>query len=98
MIRSELVQKLAEQNDTLLHSDIERIVDTFFSTIAQALIANTRVELRGFGAFASRTRHARVARNPRTGATVSVAAKRVPHFKAGKNLALRINQSAARSF
>lgn len=94
MIRSELIRKLADQNETLLVADIERIVDTFFNVISHALIRNGRVELRGFGAFVTRKRQSRSARNPRTGATVLVDAKRVPHFKSGKNLMLRINRAA----
>jgi len=91
VIRSELIKKLADQNETLLVADIERIVDTFFNEISNALVHNGRVELRGFGAFVTRKRQPRAARNPRTGEAVSVRAKRVPHFKSGKNLAMRIN-------
>jgi integration host factor subunit beta len=91
MIRSQLVHKLAEQNRELLVSDIENIVDCFFRAVSRALVNDSRVELRGFGAFSTRQRRPREARNPRTGASVSVGAKRVPHFKVGKNLAQRIN-------
>jgi integration host factor subunit beta len=91
MIRSELVQKLAEKNPGLANRDLERIVAVFFETIGTALINNQRVEIRGFGAFGTRSRDGRLGRNPRTGMAVQVKAKRVPHFKCGKGLCERIN-------
>ncbi len=91
MIRSELVQKLADENPDLTNRDIEAIVDTFFDQIMQRLAADGRVELRGFGAFSTRARDARLGRNPRTGETVQVTAKRVPYFKPGKDMRLRLN-------
>lgn len=91
MIRSELVQKLAEANPNLLPRDIEVIVSTFFDQIISRLAENGRVELRGFGAFSTRARDARTGRNPRTGETVDVDAKRVPYFKPGKEMRLRLN-------
>jgi integration host factor subunit beta len=92
MIKSELVQKLAEQNPHLFQRDIEKIVATIFGEIAKALSAGDRVELRGFGAFSVKSRPARTGRNPRTGETVSVAAKHVPFFKTGKELRDRLNR------
>jgi integration host factor subunit beta len=91
MIRSELVQKLGEANPTLSTHDVESIVATFFDEISRRLAANGRVELRGFGAFSTRAREARVGRNPRTGETVDVDAKRVPYFKPGKEMRARLN-------
>ncbi|NCP10712.1 MAG: integration host factor subunit beta [Sphingomonadales bacterium] len=93
MIRSELVQKLAEDNPDLRHAEIEQIVDTFFDEIIASLVAGGRVELRGFGAFSTRERKARMGRNPRTGESVDVPAKRVPFFKAGKAMRERLNVS-----
>lgn len=92
MIKSELVQKLAEQNPHLFQRDIEKIVATIFGEIAKALATGDRVELRGFGAFSVKSRPARSGRNPRTGETVSVAAKHVPFFKTGKELRDRLNR------
>lgn len=92
MIKSELVEKLAEKNPHLLHKDVERIVATIFSEITNALAEGNRVELRGFGAFSTRGRDSRTGRNPRTGEAVAVDAKRVPYFKAGKELRLRLNK------
>jgi integration host factor subunit beta len=91
MTKSELIQRLAERNPHLLHRDIERIVQTVFDEIADALAEGNRVELRGFGAFSVKSRGARTGRNPRTGTAVSVEAKRVPYFKTGKELRERLN-------
>jgi integration host factor subunit beta len=97
MIKSELVQKLAEQNPHLFQRDIEKIVGTIFGEIAKALSEGDRVELRGFGAFSVKSRPARTGRNPRTGETVSVAAKHVPFFKTGKELRDRLNRQSQES-
>ena len=67
MIRSELIQKIADENPNLFQRDVERIVNTIFEEITDALANGDRVELRGFGAFSVKTRDARVGRNPRTG-------------------------------
>ena len=91
MIRSELVQKLAAENPGLATRDIEAIVTVFFDQIAERLSRDGRVELRGFGAFSTRPRDARTGRNPRTGETVEVTAKRVPYFKPGKEMRQRLN-------
>lgn len=91
MIRSELVQSLAQENPELSQRDVEAIVGTFFDEIVRRLAENGRVELRGFGAFSTRARDARVGRNPRTGETVDVDAKRVPFFKPGKEMRQRLN-------
>jgi integration host factor subunit beta len=91
MIRSELVQKLCELNPNLSGAEVDAIVSTFFDEIARRLASNGRVELRGFGAFSTRARDARIGRNPRTGETVEVEAKRVPYFKPGKEMRSRLN-------
>jgi integration host factor subunit beta len=94
MIKSELVQKIAEENPELTMRDVERIVSTVFEEITAALARGDRVELRGFGAFSVKTRDARVGRNPRTGESVEVPEKRVPFFKAGKDMRERMNNGA----
>lgn len=91
MIKSELVQKIADRNPHLYHRDIERIVNTVLDKIVRAMQEGDRVELRGFGAFSVKSRDARVGRNPRTGTSVEVIAKRVPFFKTGKELRGRLN-------
>ncbi|MAD94238.1 MAG: integration host factor subunit beta [Rhodobacteraceae bacterium] len=91
MIRSELVEKIAEANPDLYQRDVERIVSTVFNEIIEALADGDRVELRGFGAFSVKKRDARVGRNPRTGEAVQVEEKHVPFFKTGKLLRDRLN-------
>tara|TARA_B100001093_G_scaffold519037_1_gene606111 strand:+ start:2214 stop:2498 length:285 start_codon:yes stop_codon:yes gene_type:complete len=91
MIRSELIQIIADDNPHLFQRDVERIVNTVFEEITEAMAKGERVELRGFGAFSVKQRDARLGRNPRTGAAVSVASKRVPFFKTGKLLRDRLN-------
>lgn len=91
MIRSELIQKLADDNPHLYHRDVERIVNTFFEEITKAMSRGDRVELRGFGAFSVKKRDARMGRNPRTGESVPVEEKCVPFFKTGKLLRDRLN-------
>ncbi len=93
MTKSELIAYLAEENPHLYQRDVERIVTTIFDEIASALSKGDRVELRGFGAFSVKQRDARVGRNPRTGAAVNVAAKRVPYFKTGKQLRDKLNDN-----
>ena len=92
MTKSELIAQLALENPHLRHPDIELIVATIFDEISAALSRGDRVELRGFGAFSTKQRDARTGRNPRTGATVSVAGKAVPYFKPGKELRDRVNR------
>ena len=91
MIRSELVASVAQANPHLSHKDIERVVATVFDSIIDTLADGGRVELRGFGAFSTRGRDARTGRNPRTGETVDVPAKKVPYFKPGKEMRRTLN-------
>jgi len=91
MIRSELIQKISEENPHLVQQDVARIVNTIFSEITEALASGNRVELRGFGAFSVKKRDARIGRNPRTGESVQVDQKYVPFFKTGKLLRDRLN-------
>lgn len=91
MIRSELLQAMAQDNPELKQDEIEQVVDILFEEIAKRLAEGGRVELRGFGAFSTREREARTGRNPRTGEPVDVPAKRVPYFKAGKEMRLALN-------
>ena len=92
MTKSELIQYLAEKNPNLYLRDLERIVDTIFDEVTAALARGERVELRGFGAFSVKERDARVGRNPRTGDSVKVSAKRLPFFKTGKELRDHLNK------
>ncbi len=91
MTKSELINRLSTKNQSLTHGDIERVVNTVLEEITQALVKGDRVELRGFGAFSVRQRNARTGRNPRTGDSVQVPPKRVPYFKTGKELKVRVD-------
>jgi|TARA_B110000967_G_scaffold171798_1_gene182441 integration host factor subunit beta len=93
MIRSELVQKIADENPHLYQRDVERIVATIFDEIITAMASGDRVELRGFGAFSVKKREARIGRNPKTGEKVDVAEKKVAFFKTGKLLRDRLNRN-----
>lgn len=91
MTRSELIAHLAAQHPHLRQPDIELVIGTIFDEISKALARGDRVELRGFGAFTTRRRDARQGRNPRTGESVAVASKGMPHFRPGKELRIRVN-------
>lgn len=91
MIRSELVQKLCQDFPDLTQREVESVVSAVFDSITDQLAQGGRVELRGFGAFSTRKRDARLGRNPRTGESVQVDAKRVPYFKPGKEMRERLN-------
>jgi len=92
MVRSELVNAIAADHPALTASEADALVAVFFDTIIEHLAADGRVELRGFGVFTTRTREPRAGRNPRTGEAVDVSAKRVPHFKPGKEVRERVAQ------
>jgi integration host factor subunit beta len=91
MIKSELIHNISRDYPHLFHRDVERIVNTVFEEVAEALARGDRVELRGFGAFSVKNRPARTGRNPRTGDAVHVPQKYVPFFKTGKDLRERLN-------
>ncbi|MCJ2107012.1 HU family DNA-binding protein [Methylobacterium sp. E-041] len=91
MIRSELVQRIAAANPQLYAKDCEAVVNAIIGRIADAIAAGDRVELRGFGAFTIVEARARMGRNPRSGAPVSVEAKSKLVFKTGKEMRDRLN-------
>lgn len=93
MLRSELVVTLKSEFSHIRPEVVEEMSEIALEEIALALEQGQRVELRGFSAFSVRVRDARQGRNPRTGETVKVAAKRVPFFKPGKELRERVNDS-----
>ncbi|TXM87310.1 HU family DNA-binding protein [Methylobacterium sp. WL116] len=94
MIRSELVQRLAAANPQLYAKDCEAVVDAIIGRIADAIVAGDRVELRGFGSLTIVEQQARMGRNPRSGALVSVQAKSKLVFKTGKEMRDRLNPKA----
>lgn len=95
MIRSELVDRVARLHPHLTRPEADAIVSAILTAILDALAKGRRVELRGFGAFTARARVGRTARNPRTGSSVVVPPKRVPHFRAGKEMRARLNVEVA---
>jgi len=85
MTKAELVERVANQIN-LTKKQTEVVVNTVFSSITESLAEGNKVELRGFGSFRIRQRNARVGRNPKSGQKVEVPSKKVPFFKAGKEL------------
>ncbi|WP_423456118.1 integration host factor subunit beta [Ottowia sp. VDI28] len=86
MTRSDLVELLAERFGQLTHRDAEAAVKTILDTMSDALTRGHRIEIRGFGSFSINRRAPRLGRNPRTGESVQIPERRVPHFKPGKAL------------
>ena len=86
MTKAELVDKIAEKKQGLTRKDVEAVVNTVLDSIKDALASGDKIEIRGFGSFKIRSRKQREGRNPKTGSPVSVPAKKVPFFKAGKEL------------
>ena len=92
MIKSELIEKIAERYPHLFLRDVEKIVNAILEEISASLERGDRVELRGFGAFSVKERDPRDGRNPRTGEAVAVDGKKVPFFKTGKEMRARLNE------
>ncbi len=93
MTKSELIEALARRQIQLAYKDIELAVKTILENMANALSNGERIEVRGFGSFSLHYRPPRVGRNPKSGDPVSLPAKYVPHFKPGKQLRDRIDQT-----
>jgi integration host factor subunit beta len=91
MTRSKLISLLADKHPQLTASDVVLVVKAVIDSIGNHLIKGGRVEIRRFGSFSARTRPPRLGRDPRTGETVQVPEKRVPHFKPGIELRERVN-------
>ena len=96
MTKSELVEILAAKNSHLNHKDVELAVKSLLDQMSHALASGQRIEIRGFGSFSLHYRPPRIGRNPKTGESVALAAKYVPHFKPGKELRERVNNSFQR--
>ncbi len=91
MTKSELIEILVRKQSQLPFKDVELSVKTMIEQMAQSLATGERIEIRGFGSFSLHYRPPRVGRNPKTGETVSLSGKYVPHFKPGKELRERVN-------
>ena len=86
MTRSDLVEELAARFSQLAHRDAEHAVKTLLDAMSDTLACGNRIEIRGFGSFSINRRPPRMGRNPRSGESVAIPEKRVPHFKSGKAL------------
>lgn len=91
MTKRNLIDEIVRLYPRYSRRDAEAMVNAVFASMAEALRRDERIEIRGFGSFVVKHRRAREGRNPKTGETVSVAAKRVPFFKVGKELKLRVD-------
>ena len=89
--KSDLIIKIMNLNSQINQKEIEKSVNTFFDTITISLKNSQKVELRGFGSFGVKKREARLARNPKTGSTVAVSAKKISFFKMGKGMKEQLN-------
>ena len=92
MVKSELIENLAERADITL-AKAEEVVDLFFNGITDTLCAGDRVEIRGFGAFTVREYKSYKGRNPKTGARITVPPKRLPFWKTGQELKQRVDSA-----
>jgi len=93
MTKSELIDVLASKQTHLKYSDVESAVKSMLELMANTLASGERIEIRGFGSFSLHFRPPRIGRNPKTGEQVSLPSKYVPHFKPGKELRERVNDS-----
>ncbi len=94
MTRSDLVEALAARFEQLTHRDAEFAVKTVLDAMSEALVKGHRIEIRGFGSFTINRRPPRIGRNPRSGESVQIPEKRVPHFKPGKALREAVDQGS----
>lgn len=91
MTKSELIEKVASKQPQLSQKDVELAIKTLLEGMSQTLATGGRIEIRGFGSFSLHYRSARTGRNPKTGESVDLTGKYVPHFKPGKELRERVN-------
>lgn len=93
MTKSELIERIAAEQNQLSPKDVELAVKTMIEQMSETLAQGSRIEIRGFGSFSLHYRAPRIGRNPKTGESVGLAGKYVPHFKPGKELRDRVNLS-----
>ena len=98
MTKSELIERLADKMREVPSKDVELSIKEMLEQMAQTLQKGERIEIRGFGSFSLHYRAPRVGRNPKTGETVKLDGKYVPHFKPGKELRERVNESLVSDF
>lgn len=92
MTKSELIETIASKVTSFSRKDIEIIVDTVFQSMGESLSEGDKVEIRGFGSFKIKKREGRQGRNPKSGESIFIDSKKVPFFKAGKEIRERINK------
>jgi integration host factor subunit beta len=92
MTKSELIERIVSEQGQLSARDVELAIKTMLEQMAQALSTGDRIEIRGFGSFSLHYRSPRTGRNPKTGESVTLDGKYVPHFKPGKELRDRVNE------
>lgn len=97
MTKSELIEALASRQKHLASADVELAVKSVLEQMSQSLANGERIEIRGFGSFSLHYRPPRMGRNPKTGDSVALPGKHVPHFKPGKELRERVNESVAKA-
>lgn len=93
MTKSELIERIAERQDQLSPKDIELAIKLILEYMSQSLATGSRIEIRGFGSFSIHYRAPRIGRNPKTGESVELDGKYVPHFKPGKELRDKVNDN-----
>lgn len=94
MTKSELIEAVSAKVGNFSRKDIEIIVDTLFQSMSDSLSKGDKVEIRGFGSFKIKSRDGRQGRNPKSGENIFIESKKVPFFKAGKEIKERINTSS----
>lgn len=95
MTKSELIERIVTQQGQLSSKDVELAIKSMLEQMSEALATGERIEIRGFGSFSLHYREPRIGRNPKTGQSVNLDGKFVPHFKPGKELRDRVNEEAA---
>jgi integration host factor subunit beta len=95
MTKRGIIEELLARRQNFSHREAETVVNAIFDAMANVLAQGQRIEIRGFGSFAVKQRRARQGRNPKTGELVSVEAKRIPFFRAGKELRIEVNEAEA---
>ena len=96
MTKSELIERIAKQQDQLPPRDVELAVKMILEDLTRAMVNNRRIEIRGFGSFCLHYRAPRQGRNPKSGEKVDLPGKYVPYFKPGKELRGRVNSGVAK--
>ena len=91
--KKELIEIIANEQDQLPYKDIELSVKTIIESMIDSLKKGKRIEIRGFGSFSLRYRKSRIGRNPKSGESVNIDERYVPHFKPGKDLKERVKTS-----